>query len=82
MTTPNERLRNMSDEVVTEINKNQLMTALQVAERLQVPIATVHNWRYRSIGPKGFRVGKHLRFDRNEVEAWITEQKANEGESI
>ncbi len=58
---------------VNPIHHNQLMTPSEVAELLQVPVRTIHNWRYRNTGPKGFRVGKHVRFKRSDVEAWIEE---------
>ncbi|MGH8936884.1 MAG: DNA-binding protein [Acidimicrobiia bacterium] len=27
-----------------------------------MPAATLYQWRYRGEGPRGFRVGKHLRY--------------------
>lgn len=53
-----------------------LLTPKEVAALLQVPVATIYTWRYQSIGPPGVRLGKHLRFRRSEVEAWIESQKA------
>jgi excisionase family DNA binding protein len=50
---------------------DQLLTAQQLANYLGVPIATIYAWRYRRQGPPGFRVGKHLRFRRSDVQAWI-----------
>jgi excisionase family DNA binding protein len=50
---------------------DQLLTAQQLADYLGVPVATIYAWRYRHQGPPGFRVGKHLRFRRSDVEAWI-----------
>ncbi|WP_256106083.1 helix-turn-helix domain-containing protein [Streptomyces sp. ODS05-4] len=39
-------------------------------------VETVYAWRRKRIGPTGFRVGKHLRFDPAAVRAWVTEQTA------
>ncbi len=39
---------------------------------------TVYAWRRKRIGPPGFRVGKHLRFDPAAVRAWVTQQGALE----
>ncbi|KOT95336.1 DNA-binding protein [Streptomyces rimosus subsp. pseudoverticillatus] len=37
-------------------------------------VETVYAWRRKRIGPPGFRVGKHLRFDPGAVHAWVTGQ--------
>ncbi|MEU2869491.1 helix-turn-helix domain-containing protein [Streptomyces olivoreticuli] len=37
-------------------------------------VETVYAWRRKRIGPPGFRVGKHLRFDPTAVHAWVTQQ--------
>ncbi|MFF4649360.1 helix-turn-helix transcriptional regulator [Streptomyces sp. NPDC001380] len=34
-------------------------------------VETVYQWRRKRIGPPGFRVGRHLRFDPAKVHAWI-----------
>ena len=48
-----------------------LLSAQDLADFLDVPIATIYAWRYRHEGPPGFRVGWHLRYRRNDVEQWI-----------
>ena len=52
----------------------QLMTLQEVAEFFQVPEATVYSWRHRGEGPVGFKVGRHVRYSRSGVEAWLSEQ--------
>jgi predicted DNA-binding transcriptional regulator AlpA len=37
-------------------------------------VETVYAWRRKRIGPPGFRVGKHLRFDPAAVRTWVSEQ--------
>ncbi|TWV50244.1 helix-turn-helix domain-containing protein [Streptomyces misionensis] len=41
-------------------------------------VETVYAWRRKRIGPPGFRVGKHLRYDPATVRAWVNEQSALE----
>ena len=48
-----------------------LFTAADLAAYLDVPVATLYAWRCRGEGPIGFRVGKHLRYRRSDIEAWI-----------
>ncbi len=52
----------------------QLLTTAQLAAYLQVPVATIHQWRYRGEGPRGAKVGKHLRWRRADVDAWLEAQ--------
>lgn len=52
----------------------QLLTSDQVAEMLAVPASTLRVWRYRKIGPRYMRVGKHCRYSVSDVEAWLEEQ--------
>lgn len=51
-----------------------LKTPEQVAEMLQVPLQTIYVWRTRGKGPRGIRVGRHLRYRDADIEAWLNEQ--------
>lgn len=48
----------------------------QVTEFLGVPLATVRRWRYRGEGPRGCRVGRHVRYRRSDVESWVESRLA------
>jgi excisionase family DNA binding protein len=52
----------------------RLWSTTQLAEYLGVPVKTIHQWRYMQKGPRGFRVGRHLRFRPADVRAWEDEQ--------
>ena len=54
---------------------DQLLTVQELANYLGVPVATIYAWRYRHEGPPGFRVGRHVRFRRSDVEEWILQQR-------
>ena len=53
---------------------DRLLTVEDLAEYLEVPVATIYAWRYHRQGPPGFRVGRHLRFRWSDVEAWIEDR--------
>ncbi len=53
-----------------------LLTVEDLAEYLDVPVATVYAWRHRHQGPPGFRVGRHVRFRWSDVECWIDDRTA------
>jgi predicted site-specific integrase-resolvase len=40
----------------------QYLSPEQVAERYQLSPGTLKEWRYRGVGPKFVRLGKHVRY--------------------
>lgn len=47
----------------------------EVAAFLNVTVQTVYTLRAKGIGPEAGRVGKHLRYDPDDVIAWFEQQK-------
>jgi excisionase family DNA binding protein len=47
------------------------MTIDDLSTYLSVPVATLYAWRRRREGPKASKVGKHLRWRRADVDAWL-----------
>jgi len=58
-------------------SKCELFTVQQVAELLQVPASWVYGrLRKRSLEKlPGYRLGKYWRFDKEEVLAWLAQQR-------
>ncbi|GLY97635.1 helix-turn-helix domain-containing protein [Actinoplanes sp. NBRC 103695] len=56
-----------SDEALWEVH--------QVADYLGVPVQTLYAWRKRKYGPPAGRVGKHLRYDPDDVRQWFRDQQ-------
>ena len=54
----------------TAMEYQELWDVDQVANHLGVPKQTIYAWRSEGKGPKGFRVGKHLRWHAPTVIAW------------
>ncbi|MEU4176045.1 helix-turn-helix domain-containing protein [Streptomyces sp. NPDC026589] len=50
---------------------DRYLTPIDLADLLGVPIETVYQWRRKDTGPCGFRVGRHLRYDPEDVRAWV-----------
>jgi len=57
---------------------DRLLSAQEVADYLNVPLSTLYSWRYHGSGPPGLRVGKHLRYRRADVQAWVRDQIKDE----
>jgi excisionase family DNA binding protein len=49
----------------------ELLTPQEVAEELAVPVSTIYRWNYTRTGPPPCRVGKHVRYRREDVDRWI-----------
>jgi excisionase family DNA binding protein len=55
-----------------------LLSVQDLAAYLEVPVATLYAWRYRRQGPTGFKVGRHLRYRKSDVDRWISEKVQDE----
>jgi len=51
-----------------------LIDVQQLADHLDVPVKTLYAWRYRREGPPAFRVGRHLRYRRSDIQRWIQQR--------
>lgn len=56
---------------------DRLLTVQDLAEYLGVPATTLYQWRYRREGPRGFRVGRHIRYQMTDVTEWVERQIEN-----
>jgi excisionase family DNA binding protein len=52
-----------------------LLSVAEAADFLQVPAATLYTWRYRGQGPPGIRVGKYVRYRRQDIEGWLEQRR-------
>ncbi|WP_254876461.1 AlpA family transcriptional regulator [Streptomyces sp. CAI-85] len=53
-----------------------MATAQDVADYFRVPIATVYQWNYKGTGPKFRKIGRHVRYRWDDVEAFDPSQPA------
>lgn len=52
----------------------RLLTPNDLAIYFDLPLSTIYGWRSKGTGPRGFRVGKFVRYRLEDVEAWEQEQ--------
>ncbi len=52
---------------------HEILTLQEVAEYLRIPAATLYRQRYVGVKPGslGFRCGRHVRYRRSDLEAWL-----------
>ncbi len=51
-----------------------LLNPKDLAAYLDIPLATLYDWRSKGVGPRGIRVGKHIRYRRSDLESWLDRQ--------
>ncbi len=56
-----------------------MWSAEDLAQFLKVPVATVYQWNHKGTGPRAAKIGKHLRYSVEDVEAWVNERSARNG---
>ncbi|QKW44476.1 helix-turn-helix transcriptional regulator [Streptomyces microflavus] len=56
---------------------SRYLTPDDLVEMFELPsVETVYQWRRNRTGPRGFRVGRHLRFDPDDVRAWVDSRRS------
>ncbi len=60
----------MSDTITIE----PLLTVEDLARMLGVPVPTIYGWRYHGEGPRGFKVGRHVRYRLADVNKWLDQR--------
>jgi excisionase family DNA binding protein len=64
-----------------EMSVEALMTRKELADLLQVPTSTLHQWASKGTGPTYLIVGRHSRYRRQDVERWLEDQARVGGRS-
>jgi excisionase family DNA binding protein len=63
---------------MTTVDVSPLWTIEDVAAFLRIPVPTLYQWRHKRIGPRAVKIGRHLRYDPAEVQAWLRKQGASD----
>jgi predicted DNA-binding transcriptional regulator AlpA len=64
-----------ASEPARQSDSDRLWSIKDVGHYLDVPVATIYQWRVRGEGPRATRMGKHLRFEPEVVRAWVSEHR-------
>ncbi len=56
------------------------LTLSELAARLSVSAQTIYDLRSQGRGPRGFRVGRELRFRVSEIDAWLARMEQADAE--
>jgi excisionase family DNA binding protein len=55
--------------------QDRLLTPHEVAVFLGVPLRTIYRWRSRGDGPRGYRIGRHVRYRVDDIERWLEDRR-------
>lgn len=79
-------LSNKKYEEVARYDKEEegvkLLSVKDVADYLGVPVRTIYGWRSTGRGPRGYRIGKYVRYKPEDVEAWVEAQHETLKEAV
>ncbi|MFS3129869.1 helix-turn-helix transcriptional regulator [Nocardioides sp. Bht2] len=67
--------------VGTSTALEKALTIQELAAELRVTPQTLYDLRSQGRGPSGFRVGRHLRFRRSEIDAWLARLEADDAKN-
>lgn len=56
--------------------KKKHLTTAEVAELTGIPEATLRFWRWQGTGPVSYRLGRAVRYDLDDVHAWMAASKS------
>ena len=71
-----------SDDMEPTAERAALLTAGDVASVLGIPTSTLANWRYQGLGPRYLRIGRHVRYESADLEAWLQGQRVGHPGSV
>jgi excisionase family DNA binding protein len=66
----------------TESKLTDLLTIGEVAAILKLDVATLYRWRHEHKGPPAALIGRHLRYRRRDLNAWLDVQFSKDRKSV
>jgi excisionase family DNA binding protein len=73
-----ERIRDISATAPSLSLVDGVLSLSELCSQLQVSTQTIYDLRSQGRGPRGFRVGRELRFRVSEIEAWLRRLEAED----
>jgi excisionase family DNA binding protein len=73
-----DKIREFSATAPTLSLVDGVLTLSELCVQLQVSAQTIYDLRSQGRGPRGFRVGRELRFRISEIDDWLTRLEAED----
>ncbi|SEE79334.1 DNA binding domain-containing protein, excisionase family [Arthrobacter alpinus] len=58
----------------TTATMDEWLTPKEICSLLQIPEQTFYQWRAKGVGPHAYRIGRHLRVTRQDLNAWLAQR--------
>lgn len=68
-------LSDMETEPTPPSGLEPLLSIEDLAGYLGIPVTTIYDWRVDGKGPRGIRVGRHVKFAVSDVRDWLAQQR-------
>lgn len=65
-------LETLQDADRPDTDVTEWLSPTEICRELQVPLPTFYQWRSRGIGPHAYKIGRHVRVSRADLNAWIS----------
>jgi excisionase family DNA binding protein len=52
----------------------RLLSPQEVANFLGIPLGSLYQWRTKGTAPRAVKVGRHIRFRQEDLDAWVERQ--------
>ena len=72
--------RDAEPEGARSLVLEQVVSLTDLCRHLNVSVQTLYDLRSQGRGPRGFRVGRELRFRVSEIDAWLARMESHDGE--
>jgi excisionase family DNA binding protein len=76
---PDSHDHDTTERTIMAAPLTRLWTVQDVSTYLGIPVMTLYHWRRSGYGPKGKRIGRHLRYRAEDVRAWVDAQDREAG---
>lgn len=63
-----------ANAMTTSASSDPLLDVAELAAQIRVPQQTIYRWRTEGRGPRGIKIGRHLRYRQRDIDAWIEAQ--------
>lgn len=63
-----------ADSITSQNFAEEWLSPTEICRELQIPLPTFYQWRSRGIGPHAYKIGRHVRVSRADLNAWISLQ--------
>jgi len=51
--------------------EDRWLTPKEICSQLHIPEQTFYQWRVKHMGPRAYRIGRHLRINRVDFDIWL-----------